>query len=342
MLSRFQKNLPSLISRRPGFLFTEILLTYRCPQSCLQCSIPDQAENIKAMTFNDFKNIIDRLDSYGTHGIILSGGEPLLHTRLFEFMDYISGKNFSYLHILSTLYGTNSNIKTFIHKILEHRISLTCSFDGFDGVADHLRGAKNVSDILIDNIEYLDDENKKLGNPIKTSANIVISQINIHQIPEILRYFEKLGWMVNVDLYRSYSKNGNDPLKIANISDLSELLDEIKSFKSVKTPHWILDGYIDFMNNDFPKLCPYLDAPVTGSKFFVQPNGDVKVCKNTVIGNLLNQQPGELVNSERWQEQIKLFEACTGCWNTCYTLSSKLSNYFNLRELRNVFDVLKN
>ncbi|MBI3787726.1 MAG: radical SAM protein, partial [Ignavibacteriales bacterium] len=152
IIRRLSKNLPHLFRREPCFLLNEVFLTYHCTQRCLQCIIPQKAEAMAAMSFEHFKTIVDRLDDYGAHGIILSGGEPLLHPHLFECLDYVAGKNFSYVHILSTLYASRTTVEKLVDAILRHKIAITCSFDGFDETGDYLRGAKDVARTLMENI----------------------------------------------------------------------------------------------------------------------------------------------------------------------------------------------
>jgi len=279
------------------------------------------------MTLSDFKTIVDRLDEYGTHGLVLSGGEALLHPQLEECLNYAMSKHFSYVHILSNLYYSQSKLESFMEMIFKHRIAISCSFDGFDEVADDIRGAEDVSKVVMGNMEYLDKENRKRGKPIKTGVNVVISQLNMHQIPAILSYLESLRWPTNVDVYYSSQRPEGDELKIVDFEGLRSVLERAKSSPAVITPKWILDGFIDSFHGKGPKYCPYLLSPSVGSRFFVQPNGDVKVCSGEPIGNLIAQTPQQIVDSAAWREKLKVFEACAGCWNSCYTLFSKMSRY---------------
>jgi MoaA/NifB/PqqE/SkfB family radical SAM enzyme len=327
VLRRVMKNAPHLIRREPCFLLTEILLTYHCNQRCRQCSYPQKAEGMPAMNFENFKKIIDRLDDYGTHGVILSGGEPLLHPRLSDCLDYVKTKNFTYVHILSNLYYPHQRIEDFTQLILKHRINLTCSFDGFDEVADDIRGARDVSRTVMQNMEYLDKENIRNGRRITTGVNVVISQLNLHQIPSILAYLEKLGWPANVDVFSSSQRADGDALKIKDFDTLRNVLEYVKTSPTVITPKWILDGFIDYLHGTAAKYCPYLTSPSLGSRFFIHPNGDVLVCAGSVVGNLTVQTPQEILSSRAWRMKREEFESCAGCWNACHTLFSRLSLY---------------
>jgi MoaA/NifB/PqqE/SkfB family radical SAM enzyme len=343
VLKRSVKNITHYIKKEPAFLFTEILLTWHCPQRCLQCNIPEQAVGTRGMAFDKFKHIINSLDSHGTQGLVFSGGDPLLHPKIHTLLDYAGSKNFSHLHMLSTLHGAEKKIRPFIDSLIRNKVSISVSFDGLGSVADKIRGAKDVSKIVMGNMQRLDSANKAAGNPIKTGVNIVISQLNMQQVPEILEKIEQLGWMANIDLYRfsSVNHNDDDSMAIKELGSLQSLIETIKKSPAVITPNWLLDGYVDYLQDKSEKHCPYLSQPALGSKFFIYPNGDVKVCIGEAIGNIFFQTPLEMIRSGKWQEKIEEFKDCSGCWNSCYTPSSNLSGYLNKADLKKVWRILK-
>lgn len=342
-LKKLTQNITHMVQRRPAFLMAEILLTYHCTQRCLQCNIPQRASAENIISLKNFSLILERLANYGTHGIVLSGGEPLLHPQIETLIEYTAEKGFLYRHILSNLYISDLKIKRLTPLLLNHKINLTCSFDGLDGIADVIRGSKHTAETVMANMEYLDGQNKKMGRPIKTSANIVISALNLEQIPAMLDYLEQLGWMTNVDIYRNSSVNHNqvDAMVIENNGLFQKTIELVKASPVVVTPPWILDGYRSFLQDDFAKNCPYLSSPALGSKFFVHPNGDVKVCIGEAAGNLLEQTPEQIFSSETWQNKIKEFKNCRGCWNTCYTPAAKISNYLTWQDVKNILHMVK-
>lgn len=326
---RLVKNAPHVIRREPVFFFTELLLTYHCTQHCLHCKYPLIAPGTKAIPFESLKTIVDRLDDYGAHGIMLSGGDPILHPQLFDCMEYVASKKFTNLHMLSTLYFPTPKVEALTAALLKYKFSLTVSFDGLRETADLLRGEKDVARITMEHIEYLDKENRKKGRPIKTGVNVVVSQLNLHQIEEILDYVESLGWFANVDIFRTPSIElpASDRLVIRDEERLKQVMERAKASPAVVTPSWVLDGFVKYLHGNAPKYCPYLLSPSFGSRFFVHPNGDVNVCFGSPIGNLLRQTPGEILNSLTWDERVGEFKACTGCWNSCLTPFAKITNY---------------
>ncbi|MFC1887557.1 radical SAM protein [Candidatus Cloacimonadota bacterium] len=340
---KVRKNLRNIIRKRPSFLLAEILLTYNCTQHCLQCNIPERAGDDNVISVNNCLDLLDRLARYGTQGIVLSGGEVTSHKDYGKIIEYAASKKFIYRHVLSNLYFSEPKMADFISLILENRFNLTTSFDGMNEIADKIRGGKNVASIVKNNMEFLDEENTRLGRPIRTTANIVLSQLNLYQVPEMISYLNELGWLINVDIYRNSSINHNqvDEMVITDFELLAEILRYLKNVKDLITPQWLLDGYVNYLKNDFEKACPYLHNPGLGSKFFIQPNGDVIVCIGDPIGNLFKQTPDEIFDSEAWQKKIREFELCPGCWNTCYTPVARMSKYFDWKESRKILKLVK-
>lgn len=329
--SRKRNLIKNLILRRPSFVMNNILLTYHCTQKCLQCNIPFMESDVPFMKEEVFRTVIDKLDAYGAQGISLSGGEPMLHPELDSFAGYAKSKNFRRVHLLSNLYGPDDLVEKTIETIFRHRLSVSCSFDGFGEIADDIRQAENVSETVMKSMKKINDLNKKSANPVKTSVNIVISQKNLHQIPEILDFIEGIGWAFNIDIYRFTSKahRENEDMKVKESQQLHNILQRIMASKYLKTPLWIYEGYEAYLNNDFKKSCPYLNSPTFGSKFFIHPNGDVKVCIGDPVGNLYTQSPEEIILSKKWQDKQKEFKVCQGCWNTCYSPGASVWKYFS-------------
>ena len=342
VIERLGKNIGHFIGRRPAIFFTNILLTYRCTQRCLQCTIPELARTHPQMAYKDYIRIIDKLDGYGTQGLTLSGGEPMSHPDLAEMLRYAAGKSFTNIHLLTTLYASEKVIDRTLDAVFENNISLSCSFDGFDQVADTLRGGRNVSERVLAGMEKFNARNKARTHPLGAYMNIVISQQNLYQIPKILELAESIGWKVNIDLYRWSSENHRevDDMKITDTDQLDAVIDRAKRSPNVITPEWLLNGYPGYLQGTFKKYCPYLDNRTLGSKFFIHPNGDVAVCIGEPVGNLLISEPAEIFGSEAWRERNKAFHECRGCWNTCYTPAARMSSYIGLKTIKQTWQML--
>ncbi|MDP8240492.1 MAG: radical SAM protein [Candidatus Hatepunaea meridiana] len=341
ILKRSLSNINRVIQRKPALLWTTILLTKKCTQRCLHCAIPLEATKEDFISLDNYRYLLNYLDSYGTQVLTLSGGEPMLHPELRECVRLAAEKKFVRVHLLTTLYGSDKMVENTIETLFEYDASMSTSFDGFGEVADRLRGGKNVAEKVMRNMELINKENKKRKNPIPTGVNVVISKLNLHQVPEILDYIESLGWSADVDIYRWASDNQRemDELKLTYSNELEKVLERVRKSPVVFTPRWLIDGFQAYLNEDFPKKCPYLDSPSLGSKFYIGHNGDVKVCIGDAVGNLFTQSLEQIFKSDVWRDRLNDFMNCPGCWNTCYTPSATVLSLSSFNDLIKILKI---
>ncbi len=344
ILKRSIKNIRNIALRRPAVLFSNVLLTRRCTQRCLHCSIPFKASEDDHIYFENYRLLLDRLESYGAQVITLSGGEPMLHPQLEDCVDYALKKKFARVHLLTTLYGSDKMVDKTIELILKTGVSMSLSFDGFGDIADKLRGGKDVAKKVTRAMEILHRENQKRKKSVKTGVNVVVSKLNLSQIPDILGFLEGFGWPTDVDLYRWRADNQREieELKLEDSSELRQVLARVKQSPIVFTPEWLIDGFPAYLNGGFVKRCPYLDSPATGSKFFFDVDGGVKVCIGEAVGNIFKQTLPQVFRSQDWQDRLLDFKNCPGCWNTCYTPSARIFSYERVKDLVKAMKVIKN
>ena len=340
---RSVKNIVNATRGIPAVILANLLLTRRCTQNCLQCSIPQEPGNPPFMNMEDFMFLVDRFDRHGTQFISLSGGEPILHPQIDECIRYAAGKQFVHVQLLSTLYGSDAVVGKTIQTLMETGAGIQVSFDGFGETADTIRGAKNVSDTVQRGMEMITRENKKRRKPIRTSANIVVSRLNLHQVPEILSYIEELGWKCNVDLYRWTSANTieEDRMKLSNDRELAGAIERIRRSPSVTTPRVIIDGFTGYLEGNIPKRCPYLDSKGFGTKIYINPDCSVSVCIGEPFGNLREQTLTGFFNSDAWKKRINAMKSCTGCWNSCYTPSGIVFHPTGLSDIKAIWSMVR-
>ena len=117
-----QKNIPLY---KFDIHFAWIEITQNCNLVCRHCYEVSSRKTCKPeMSFDDFTFIVDELEKYGVMGIQLVGGEPLVHSRIREMIDYVAGK-FSYIEIY-----TNGTLLTeeLLNQIADHGITIALSY----------------------------------------------------------------------------------------------------------------------------------------------------------------------------------------------------------------------
>jgi len=320
-LRKSYKYLSRFVRRQPSMVICSIKLTSNCTQNCLQCSIPSHADG-QFLKLHDFETIIRKLKEYGTNKITLTGGEPAIHPQLEEIYRLLDQYGFHGSNLLTNLYYPPVLQDKVIDLSFEHNVQINTSYDAVDETADLIRGAKDVAPTVERGMHRITAIKRRIGRMWKPTATVVISELNIRQIPLIIQRIQELGWWMNIDVYRWTSEfhQEDERLKIRDLELLDSMLHKVRKAPNLLTPVWIYDGVIDYLKGKRVKICPYLQSPTFGSKFFISDKGDLQVCMGGSVGNLLHQTPAEIFASVAWKEKRGEFRACQGCWNTCYSL----------------------
>ena len=59
-----------------------------CNCRCVMCDIWKGNQNLKQLTENDIGALLGTLKKFGTHQVVMSGGEALLNPNFFSFVRY--------------------------------------------------------------------------------------------------------------------------------------------------------------------------------------------------------------------------------------------------------------
>ncbi|MCB5271020.1 MAG: radical SAM protein [Candidatus Cloacimonetes bacterium] len=324
-------HLKKFVLRIPSLYFCSIRLTSLCTQNCLQCGIPAQSDG-SFIDLGHFETILKKLKQHGTKRISLSGGEPAIHPELEEIFRLLAKYEFTNTALLTNLYYAEAHQDKVINLACKYNIGINSSYDGFAEMADKLRGATDVQKIVERGMQKINNAREKGDYSYRPTATMVISQINLQQIPDMIQRVKDLDWDLNIDVYRYSSHNHRelDELKIKNHDDLIDLLSLIQQTPNLKTPLWYYEGW----RKQKKKQCPYMISPTFGSKFFIQENGDLYTCLNQSLGNLLHEEIKDIFISDKWKDAKEQFAKCPGCWNNCFTVSSRAMSYLHFGTIR--------
>lgn len=328
-------HITNFLMRRPSLFLCSIRLTSLCSQACLQCRIPSQSDG-SYIGIKDFDLICRKLYAHGTRILILSGGEPAIHPQLEDIFATARKYRFRALSILTNLYYSEAQQERVINLSMKYNVAIHTSYDGLDETADRLRGAKNVQATVERAMNRINELRNSGLYQHKPTATVVVSALNIDQFPAILARLQGLDWNINADLYRwgSINHREQDVLKLNDTAKVMETIQLIKKAKNLKTPLWYYDGLIRRLSGKLTKQCPYLISPTFGSKFFVHENGELHTCMDKSIGNLLTEEVKDIFKSQAWIDMQHSFANCQGCWNNCYTVSSRALSYLHWPTIR--------
>lgn len=127
-----QRNLSVYPSPSPSLRYLLLHITDRCNLKCRHCFLGEGGAH--ELTFNEVATIADQVEGLQGLRLLISGGEPLLHSTFWEINDYLAGKD------LRTVLLTNG---TLIDEQAAGRLSVQevqISLDGLREAHEYLRG----------------------------------------------------------------------------------------------------------------------------------------------------------------------------------------------------------
>ncbi|MDI6827429.1 MAG: heme b synthase [Armatimonadota bacterium] len=161
----------------PKLVFWE--LTSACNLKCIHCrAVPSEKRSPDELSTSEAKVLIDQIASVAKPVLVLSGGEPLVRTDVFEIASYAKSKE------LSVALATNGTLITqeVVQKIKESGIRrVSVSIDGPDSTShDNFRRVSGCFDAALLGIENLKHES------ISFQINTTVTKQNIKNIQAIL------------------------------------------------------------------------------------------------------------------------------------------------------------
>lgn len=323
-------------------------MTYRCNLRCKMCGFYGQGGNIpdakNELNFEEMKSVIDDIKkSYSLYPykpfIGLIGGEPFIHPKIFEVLEYLKKSGFSF-SITTNFVLLN---KDKIDRLAKIGIKdLRVSLDGPQDIHDEIRSVKGTFEKTINNLRYFRRIDK--NTPIK--LNCVINPINLSRIQEIIPYakeldascsFQHLSFIDeahrNENITVSKDIFGEDMYIDATSMTLSkndvallkpkyfEIIDECKrqnievSFTPKLSPDNFEDYYFDLSGYVHQERCfwPWGTARIT-------PEGNIYSCMYYIFGNLRSGSFNSIWNNDRakkFRSELKKRNLFPGCIRCC-------------------------
>lgn len=259
-------------------LFFEI--TDMCNRNCKHCYNNSNSINYKLVSMEQFTKIIKEFIEYGIDTVILSGGEALLHPEIWNFIHKL------YEYNLKIILLTNGRLLSdeVISKLKFYHVSIQISLDGATQQSnDYIRQKGSYNDIIealkrLQNVHYED----------KTSINTVLTNINHHEIKDIISLVSEFGISsIGFSFLNTIGRaKENNELELSDI-DLLNVIKEINNISKQTT--------MKIKNIDITKNCRFLNLQET---LFLTPvvdvNGNVYMCEYLrsdvfVIGNIFQE-----------------------------------------------------
>lgn len=201
-------------------LFLEI--TNQCNYRCKHCYNCSGEFGIKEISLGELKKILLDFVVHGIDSVVLSGGEALLHTKVWEFLELIQWYG---LQITLLTNGKLLN-ETNINNLKKYNVYIQISLDGgTEKTNDFIRQSGSFADV-ISALDIL----KKQNYLENVSINTVLCHQNQGEIGDIVNICDK--YPVSVLGFSLLNNMGQAPKNNLAIKD-NELLEAIKIINNI-------------------------------------------------------------------------------------------------------------
>ena len=182
--SNGEQHSAQVTKNKPRLIFWE--LTKGCNLRCIHCrATATELSSPTDLSTQAARDIIDQIAEVSTPILVLSGGEPLFRSDIFQLARYGTDKG------LRVALATNGTLvtKAVAHMIVDSGVQrVAISLDGADALThDSFRGIPGAFDAAIAGFRNL----KNLGMSVQ--INTTIARHNAHQLPQVLELAKSLG-----------------------------------------------------------------------------------------------------------------------------------------------------
>lgn len=174
-----QDELDKLFRENPLLQTVELEITRKCNERCVHCYIPheDKSNDIEPKLYY---SILDQLAEMGTLGLTITGGEPLLHPNILDFLRYAHKKDFK-ISILSNATCLTNEIITVFKEVRLNMIAISL-YSMCPEEHDLITQLQGSFEKTKRNIE------KMLTNDIPMQINCPLTKINYSSFKEVLKW----------------------------------------------------------------------------------------------------------------------------------------------------------
>ena len=159
-----------------------ILVLYphsRCNCRCVMCDIWKESK-AREITVEELERHAGDIGALGVEWVVLSGGEPLMHSDLFRLCRMLRA-----MGIRITLLSSGLLLKRNARAIVEHVDEVIVSLDGPEAVHDAIRGVIGAFRALGEGVRALDQ--------LPVDARVTVQRGNHNRLVETVDAAQKLG-----------------------------------------------------------------------------------------------------------------------------------------------------
>jgi len=224
-------------------------ITRRCNLKCVHCYSDSTARHYPGeLDWEQCQSVIDDLADFGVPGLLLSGGEPLIHPRFFDIAEYAASNG---LRLTLSTNGTLIDLETAARLKELGMAYVGISLDGIGATHDEFRGKEGAFDKTIKAFDHCKEVGQKVGLRLTLSAH------NISDLDGILDFIEAEEIDRVCFYHLVYSGRGSGVVDVTH-EDSRRALDKIME----RTAKWAADGR--------PKEVLTVDQPADGAYLYMK------------------------------------------------------------------------
>jgi MoaA/NifB/PqqE/SkfB family radical SAM enzyme len=155
-----------------------------CNCRCVMCDIWKDNKNLKQLTENDIRNLLDTFKKFGTKEVVMSGGEALLNPNFFTLCRILKEQK-----IKVTLLSTGLSLKKNAAEIVQWIDNLIVSLDGDEVLHDEIRDIPGAFRKLREGVQSI----RNIAPQYRITARTVIHRLNFRRWEVIIEAARQIG-----------------------------------------------------------------------------------------------------------------------------------------------------
>jgi MoaA/NifB/PqqE/SkfB family radical SAM enzyme len=306
------------------------------------CDIWKDNQNLKRLTEDDIRDLLDTFIKFDTKQVVMSGGEALLNPDFFRFCEILKKEN-----IKVTLLSTGLTLKRNVEQLIEWVNDIIVSLDGDELAHDRIRNIPGAYSKLKEGVQTI----KSLNSQFRITARSVIQRSNFRRWPAIVESAMEIGLdqisflpadvgshAFNREVLWSDARQHEILPGEDELTDLKSVIEElINDFKGkfedgfiAESPEKIRKIYSYYAAFYGLNLFPYKKCNAPWVSAVVEADGTVRPCFfHSALGNIHEKPLDKILNSVEAIDFRKNLDTDTN--STCV----KCVCYLNLPPRRN-------
>jgi radical SAM protein with 4Fe4S-binding SPASM domain len=321
----FDQDLIAQTVARLGLLSMEIELGRRCNFACPYCYAATEDDFADELTASEVRDVVAQAQELGARKIIILGGEPMIHPRLFETVEFLHSRG---LEVDMFTNGTGMTGDKARH-LFQHGVNVVVKMNSFDqATQDRMCGHKGAYRLIQNALTCLEEA----GYPAKNGApflaiSTIMSKLNEHELVDLWKWARDRAILPYFELVTPQGRAIRTDWASLESARARALFDEICEIDRSQYGH---------------NWCP--QPPLVANKCqrhkyscLVAANGDVMPCVGVTIpvGNIRKNSLREILQDSEIIQDLRHHrsfikgpcrscakaETCYGCRGAAYNLT---------------------